>query len=51
MKPIKLISGYSPFCETFLDNVRVPRTQVMGEINRAGLHKVALVSTAQSEGR
>ena len=25
--------------------------QVMGEINRAGLHKVALVSTAQSEGR
>ena len=24
---------------------------VMGEINRAGLHKVALVSTAQSEGR
>ena len=25
--------------------------QVMGEINRAGLHKVALVSTAESEGR
>jgi len=25
--------------------------QVMGEINRAGLRKVALVSTAQSEGR
>ena len=25
--------------------------QVMGEINRAGLHKVALVSTAQNEGR
>ena len=25
--------------------------QVMGEINRAGLHKVALVSTAQDEGR
>ena len=34
VKPIKLISGYSPFCETFLDNVRVPRTQVMGEINK-----------------
>jgi alkylation response protein AidB-like acyl-CoA dehydrogenase len=34
VKPIKLISGYSPFCETFLDNVRVPRTQVLGELNQ-----------------
>jgi len=34
VKPIKLISGYSPFCETFLDHVRVPRGQVMGEINK-----------------
>ena len=34
VKPIKLISGYSPFCETFLDHVRVPRTQVIGEINK-----------------
>ena len=25
VKPIQLISGYSPFCETFFDNVRVPR--------------------------
>lgn len=29
-KPIKLISGASPFCETFFDNVRVPRTNLMG---------------------
>ena len=25
VKPILLISGMSPFCETFLDNVRVPK--------------------------
>ena len=31
-RPIKLISGSSPFCETFLDNVRVEKNQVVGEI-------------------
>jgi alkylation response protein AidB-like acyl-CoA dehydrogenase len=33
VKPIRLISGSSPFCETFLDNVRVPRAQVVGPVN------------------
>ena len=33
VKPIKLISGSSPFCETFLDDVRVEKKQVVGEIN------------------
>ncbi len=39
-KPIKLISGASPFCETFLDNVKVPKSYgedipaQVGEINR-----------------
>ncbi|MEM1194500.1 MAG: acyl-CoA dehydrogenase family protein [Pseudomonadota bacterium] len=39
-KPIKLISGASPFCETFLDNVKVPKTYgedipaQVGEVNR-----------------
>ncbi len=33
-RPIQLISGASPFCETFFDNVRVPRTQIVGEENR-----------------
>jgi alkylation response protein AidB-like acyl-CoA dehydrogenase len=33
VRPIRLISGASPFCETFLDNVRVPRAQVVGKIN------------------
>ena len=28
--PIKLISGASPFCQTFFDNVRVPRENLMG---------------------
>ncbi|WP_339650525.1 acyl-CoA dehydrogenase family protein [Halopseudomonas pelagia] len=32
-RPIKLISGSSPFCESFLDNVRVEKDQVVGEIN------------------
>jgi alkylation response protein AidB-like acyl-CoA dehydrogenase len=34
VKPILLISGASPFCETFLENVRVPRQNVVGEVNR-----------------
>jgi acyl-CoA dehydrogenase len=33
-KPILLISGYSPFCETFFDDVRVPKDQVVGEVNK-----------------
>jgi len=32
-RPILLISGKSPFCETFFDNVRVPRANVVGELN------------------
>ena len=33
-KPIKLISGNSPFCETFFDDVKVPKHQIVGELNR-----------------
>ena len=33
-KPILLISGNSPFCETFFDNVKVPKDQIVGEVNR-----------------
>ena len=39
-KPIKLISGSSPFCETFFDNVKVPKehapgvSSIVGELNR-----------------
>ncbi len=30
-KPIKLISGSSPFCETFFDDVTVPKANLLGE--------------------
>ncbi len=39
-KPIQLISGASPFCETFFDDVKVPKeyeggvSSVVGEVNR-----------------
>ena len=32
-KPITLISGKSPFCETFFDNVEVPKKNLIGELN------------------
>jgi len=32
-KPIRLISGSSPFCETFFDNVQVPKADVVGNVN------------------
>ncbi len=31
-RPIKLISGSSPFCETFLTDVRVPKENMVGRI-------------------
>src|SRR5579884_3299273 len=33
-KPIPLISGSSPFCETFFDDVKVPKEQIVGEVNK-----------------
>lgn len=33
-RPILLISGYSPFCETFFDNVKVPKANLVGQMNR-----------------
>ncbi len=40
VKPIILISGHSPFCETFFDDVKVPKAygddnlSIVGEVNR-----------------
>ena len=31
VRPIRLISGLSPFCETFFENVRVPKKNVVSE--------------------
>ena len=33
-RPILLISGNSPFCETFFDDVQVPKDQIVGEVNK-----------------
>jgi len=32
-RPIKLISGSSPFCETFFTDVKVPKAQLVGKLN------------------
>ena len=34
IKPIKLISGSSPFCETFFDNAIAKKTDLVGQLNR-----------------
>lgn len=33
-RPIKLISGSSPFCETVFDNVKVPKENLVGKLNQ-----------------
>ena len=33
-RPIKMISGISPFCETFFTDVKVPKEQIVGIENR-----------------
>jgi acyl-CoA dehydrogenase len=33
-RPILLISGKSPFCETFFDNVRVEKSNLVGTLNK-----------------
>lgn len=33
-RPIKLISGKSPFCETFFNDVKVPKKNLVGEENK-----------------
>jgi alkylation response protein AidB-like acyl-CoA dehydrogenase len=32
-RPIKLISGSSPFCETFFTDVKIPKHQMVGRLN------------------
>lgn len=33
-RPIELISGDSEFCQTFFDNVKVPKKNLLGELNQ-----------------
>jgi acyl-CoA dehydrogenase len=58
VRPILLISGASPFCETFLENVRVPKDQVVGGVDRGWTmakallgHERSMISDAFSESR
>jgi len=53
--PIKLISGASPFCQTFFDDVKVPKENLIGELNdgwtiakRLLQHERAMISTIGS---
>jgi alkylation response protein AidB-like acyl-CoA dehydrogenase len=48
VRPIRLISGASPFCETFLADVRVPRANVVGKINRGWSVAKALLGHERS---
>ncbi len=34
VQPIRLLNGQSPFCQVFLDNVEVPKSQRVGEENQ-----------------
>ena len=36
VRPIRLISGNSPFCETFFDNAIARKEDLVGELNKAG---------------
>ena len=43
VKPIKLISGRSPFCEVFFEDVKIPKEQQVGELNKGwGIAKYLL---------
>ncbi|MFP6609547.1 MAG: acyl-CoA dehydrogenase family protein, partial [Deltaproteobacteria bacterium] len=56
VRPIPLISGASPFCETFLEDVRVPVDQVVGGVGNGWTmakallgHERSMISEAFSE--
>ena len=47
-RPIKLISGSSPFCETFLTDVRVPTNNVVSTVNEGWSVAKALLNHERS---
>ncbi len=47
-KPIRLISGASPFCETFFENVSVPVANVIGDANSGWTVAKALLGHERS---
>jgi len=48
VRPIRLISGASPFCETFFTDVRIPARNVVGERNRGWAIARALLGHERS---
>ncbi len=48
IRPIPLISGASPFCETFLENVRVAKDQCVGGVNNGWAMAKALLGHERS---
>jgi len=48
VKPIKLISGYSPFCETFLEDARVDNANVIGGVGNGWTMAKALLGHERS---
>ncbi len=58
VKPIKLISGSSPFCETFFDGAKVAKDNLVGQLNRGWTvgkrllqHERSSISGLNSGGR
>ncbi len=58
VKPIKLISGNSPFCETFFDDARCEKYNLVGQLNRGWTvgkrllqHERSSISGLNSGGR
>ncbi len=56
--PIKLISGSSPFCQVFFQDVRVPKRNLVGKLNqgwniakRLLQHERSMISTMGGQGR
>jgi alkylation response protein AidB-like acyl-CoA dehydrogenase len=57
VRPIRNIAGNEDFCEVFLENVRVPRSQRVGELNKGwtiakallGFERIFLGSPKQSQ--
>ena len=56
-RPIKTLGGHEEFCETFFDNVRVPKENLVGTINKGwtmakallGFERIFLGSPKQSQ--
>jgi alkylation response protein AidB-like acyl-CoA dehydrogenase len=43
VRPMKILDGHEHFCEVFFDNVRVPRANMVGELNKGwGVAKALL---------